>query len=161
MIVLENRYVDQLGKSGHVLVARIKPQSDLLQSIHSIVEENELKAGVILSGVGLLCKASLRNCKILPKEYPITDMNRSYLSFEKPMEILSLSGNITEVDGQPLVHAHIMLSFVENDEIKVVGGHLIEGAIIFGFAEIILMELKDIKMNKQFDEETKTRQLFI
>ena len=77
------------------------------------------------------------------------------------MEILSLSGNITEVDGQPLVHAHIMLSFVENDEIKVVGGHLIEGAIIFGFAEIILMELKDIKMNKQFDEETKTRQLFI
>ena len=38
------------------------------------------------------------------------------------------------------------------------GGHLIEGCTIFGFAEIILMELRDIEMEKNYDEETRTLQ---
>jgi len=158
---LENRYVNRFGKPGRILVARIKPGSDLLQSIRSLVEKERIKAGVILSGVGLLKKAHLRNCKVLPKEYPITDANRSFLTFERPLEILALSGNVSEVEGKPWVHVHVTLSYVKNDEIKVVGGHLLEGCIIFGFAEIFIMELKDIDMKKKIDEETKTLQLFV
>lgn len=161
MIILENRYVSRFGKSGKVLVARIKPGSDLLQSIRSLVEENGVKAGVILSGVDLLRKARLRNCKIPPKDYPITDANRSFLTFERPLEILALSGNVSEVEGKPWLHAHISLSYVAGDEIKVVGGHLLEGCIIFGFAEVFIMEMKDIDMRKEFDEETRTLQLFV
>ena len=129
-----------------MIVARLKPGSDLLGSLQEIVAREGVKAGVILSGVGLLGEARLRNCKSLPEEYPITDENRTYLSFSRPMEILSLSANITMAEGKPLVHAHVTLSHVEGDEIGVIGGHLIEGCIIFGFAEIILIELKDIKM---------------
>jgi len=157
---LENRYISRFGKSGKVLVARIKPSSDLLQSIRRLIEENGIKAGVILSGVGLLRKACIRNCKVLPKEYPITDVNRSFLTFERPLEILALSGDVSEVEGKPWVHAHIVLSYVEGDEIRVIGGHLLEGCIIFGFAEIFVMELEDIEMRKEFDEETRTLQLF-
>ncbi|MCD6530361.1 DNA-binding protein [Candidatus Bathyarchaeota archaeon] len=76
------------------------------------------------------------------------------------MEILSLSGNVSEVEGKPWIHAHITLSYVENDEIKVVGGHVLEGCIVFGFAEVFIMELEDVDMKKKFDEETKTLQLF-
>jgi len=157
---LENRYVIRFGKSRKVLVARIKPGSDLFQSIRALIEENGIKAGVIVSGVGLLRKACLRNCKVLPKEYPITDANRSFLTFEKPLEILALSGDVSEVEGKPWVHAHITLSYVEGDEIRVIGGHLLEGCVIFSFAEIFVMELEDIDMKKGFDEETRTLQLF-
>lgn len=153
--------VYRIGRPGKVFVIRIKPSNDLLLKIREFVEREGLKAGVILSGVGLLEKASIRNCKVLPKEYPITNANRSFAKLNGPLEILSLSGNISEVKGKPLVHAHITLSGVkDNDKIYTVGGHLIEGCIVFGFAEIIIMELNGIEMKKNMDDETKTYQLF-
>ena len=154
------RYVSREGRAGRVLVARLKPGSDLLLSIRDFVTKEEMKAGVILSGVGLLKKARIRNCKVLPEEYPITDSNRSYMSFEMPLEILGLSGNVSEVDGKPWVHAHVTLSGVKEEKNIVVGGHLIEGCVVFGFAEIIVMQLEDIEMAKKLDDETKTFQLF-
>jgi len=158
---MTNRYDVRSGESGRVIVARLKPGSDLLGSLQEIVASEGVKAGVFLSGVGLLGEARLRNCKSLPEEYPITDENRTYLSFNRPLEILSLSGNITVAEGIPLVHAHVTLSHVGGDEIGIIGGHLIEGCVIFGFAEIILMELEDIEMEKNYDEETRTLQLFL
>jgi predicted DNA-binding protein with PD1-like motif len=155
-----NRYDVRSGKFGRVIVARLKPGSDLLGSLQKIVAREGVRAGVILSGVGLLGEARLRNCKSLPEEYPITDENRTYLSFSRPLEILSLSGNITEAEGNPLVHAHVTLSQVRGDEIGIIGGHLIEGCFTFGFAELILMELEDIEMEKNYDMETRTLQLF-
>jgi predicted DNA-binding protein with PD1-like motif len=157
---MTNRYDVRSGESGRVIVAKLKPGSDLLGSLQEIVGREGVKAGVILPGVGLLEEAKLRNCKSLPEEYPITDENRTYLSFSRPLEILSLSGNITVAEGNPLVHVHVTLSHVGGDEIGIIGGHLIEGCVIFGFAEIILMELEDIEMEKNYDEETKTLQLF-
>jgi predicted DNA-binding protein with PD1-like motif len=157
---LERRYITRFGKSDKILVTRIKPGSDLLQTIRDIVEKEGIKAGIILSGVGFLREGRLRNCKVLPKEYPITDMNRSFSTFKKPMEILAISGNVSEVEGKPQVHVHIVLSYIERDKIKIVGGHLIEGCKVFGFAEVLIMTLKDIEMKKAFDEETKTLQLF-
>lgn len=153
--------MSQLGKNGKVVVARIKSGGDLLKELNKLVEEHQINSGVFLSGVGLLEKANLRNCKTLPKEFPITDANRSYMTFDKPSEILALSGNVSEVEGKSWVHAHVTLSFIDNQEIKVVGGHLIEGCKIFGFAEVILMELEDIDMRKTFDEETQRIQLFV
>lgn len=154
-------YAMRPGTSGRILVVRLKSGSDLLETLYDLVSKEGIKACVIISGVGLLCEAQLRNCKSLPREFPITDSNRIFLSFEKPLEILSISGNISRAEGMTLVHAHVTLSYVEGDEISVVGGHLLEGCIIFGFAEIVLMELEDIEMEKRLDEETKTLQLFV
>ena len=119
-----------------------------------------MKAGVILSGVGLLNEAMLRNCESLPEAFPITDANRSYLSFTRPLEVLSISGNISRAEGERLVHAHITLSYVEDGAITVIGGHLLDGCTVHGFAEIVIMELEGVEMEKRFDEETRTLQLF-
>ena len=159
-LIVNDRYIVRSGQPGRVIIARVKPGSDLLRSLQKVVTEEGVTSGVIQSGVGLLKQAKLRNCKYLPEEYPITDANRTYLSFEKPLEILSISGNITLADGEPLVHAHLTLSSVEGDEITVIGGHLIEGCVIFGFSEFAIMELNGIEMIKRFDEETQTLQLF-
>ena len=148
------------GNPGRVVVSRIKSGSDLLRSLQEIIEEKELKSGVILSGVGLLSSVKLRNCKTLPDEFPITDQNRSYLSFEKPSEIIGISGNVGVADGKPLIHAHLTLSYIEDEAIKVIGGHMIEGSMVFGFAEVIIMELTEIEMIKIIDKETKTLQYF-
>lgn len=161
MISLDTSYVSRLGKTGKVLVARIKTGRDLLKELTNLVEEHQIRSGVFLSGVGLLEKANLRNCKTLPNAFPITDENRAYMTFNQPSEILALSGNVSDVEGNPWVHAHVTLSFVDNQEIKVVGGHLIEGCKIFGFAEVIIMELEAIDMRKTFDEETQRIQLFV
>ena len=158
---MQAKYVNRVGEGGRVLVARVKTGSDLLLSIERLVEEEGMKAGVILSGVGLLKRACLRNCRTLPKEHPITDVNRSYLNFERPLEIIAVSGNVSEFKGKPQVHVHVTLSYVEGEKISVIGGHLVEGCIIFGFAEVFIMELKDVKMRKEFDGETKRPQLFV
>jgi len=154
------RYEAREGGGGRIVVARLKSGSDLLEALQEIVSREGIEAGVILSGVGLLGEARLRNCKSLPDEFPITDVNRTYLSFRRPLEILSISGNVSLADDEQLVHAHLSLSYVEGDEITVIGGHLIPGCTVHGFAEIMIMELEGIKMRKGFDEETKTLQLF-
>jgi predicted DNA-binding protein with PD1-like motif len=157
---MSDRYIVRAGRPSRIIVARVKPGSDLLRSLQKITSEKGITSGVIVSGVGLLKHAKLRNCKSLPEEYPISDVNRTFLSFEKPLEILSISGNVALAEGEPLVHAHLTLSSVEGDEITVIGGHLIEGCEIFGFSEFAIMELEGLEMVKRFDEETRTLQLF-
>ncbi len=143
---MTDRYIVRSGRPGRVIVARVKPGSDLLRSLQKIAAEEGITSGVIVSGVGLLKQARLRNCESLPDEYPITDANRTFLSFEKPLEILSISGNVTLAEGESLVHAHLTLSQVEGDEITVIGGHLIEGCMVFGFSEFAILELEGVTL---------------
>ncbi|MCX8189149.1 MAG: DNA-binding protein [Nitrososphaeria archaeon] len=155
-----NGFVYRFGIPGRILVARLKTGSDLLLSLKEIVEKNGISAGVILSGVGLLEKACIRNVKVIPERFPILDEHRIIVSFNGPLEILSLSGNISLTENKPSLHVHATLSYYNGASIKVVGGHVIEGCKIFSFAEIIIMEIDNILMKKGFDVETKTLQLF-
>lgn len=157
---LNNDSAYRWGVMGKILVARLKTGNDLLLSLKKIVEENGIRAGVILSGVGLLGKARIRNVKIFPEKFPISDEHRVVVSFDGPLEILSLSGNISLIEDKPSVHLHTTLSYYNSADIQVVGGHVIEGCIVFGFAEIMVMEIEGILMEKRFDAETKTFQLF-
>jgi predicted DNA-binding protein with PD1-like motif len=49
---------------------------------------------------------------------------------------------------------------VEEGEVRVVGGHLIEGCRVHGFAEIAVLEVEGVEMERGFDELTKRLQLF-
>lgn len=157
---MKERIITKTAKPGKIIVSRIKTGSDLLLSLQKLVDESSIKSAVIISGVGLLRKARIRNCKNLPNDFPITDSNRSFNSFERPLEILGLSGNVSISEQSTLVHVHLTLSYVDDGEIKVIGGHLIEGCKVFGFAEVFLMELHGLEMVKNYEEETKTFQLF-
>ena len=160
---MNNRYVTRSGKFARIIVSRILPGSDLLQSIKDIVAEEEIKYGVIFSAVGAMEKVRIRNLKEAPEKYPITDANRDFRTIEKTCEIITLSGDIYEVEGENLsqVHIHGTFSFAEDEKVRAVGGHLLEGCIVVGFAEVYIMELTEIEMIKRFDEETQTSQLFV
>jgi len=148
------------GIHKRVIVAWIKRGNDLLLSMNKIVLDEGIKAGVILSAVGALSRASLRNVESLSNELLIIDENRKYTVIENPCEILSLSGNIAEIEENPIVHAHISLSFVQKNEVKSISGHLVEGFVVFPFAEIVIAEISGINMKKAIDNDTKTYQLF-
>ncbi len=111
--------------------------------------------------MGALKRAILRNVKTFPEKFPITDANRSFTTFEgQPLEMVSITGNVSQVEGKTLVHAHMIISKVENEGISVAGGHLVEGCVVYSFAELILAVISDIDMEKFFDEVTQTHQLF-
>ena len=154
------RYVSGVGEGGRIHVIRLKTGSDLLPTLEAVINEKGINAAVMLSGVGLLSKARIRNCENLPEEFPITDRNRDYQSINHPCEILAMSGTISTAEGKPSLHGHLTLSYVIDGRITVVGGHMIPGSIVHGFAEVMIMELHGIDMKKNYDEETKTLQLF-
>ena len=159
---MSNRYVTRAGTLARMIVCRILPGSDLLQAIKEIAVEEEIRSGIIVSAVGALEKVRVRNLKEAPEEYPITDANRDFGTVKGPFEILTLSGDIYESEGEagPQVHVHGAFSLVKDGEISTVGGHLLDGCIVLGFAEVYLIELAGIEMTKRFDEETQTLQLF-
>ncbi|HIE28024.1 TPA: DNA-binding protein [Candidatus Poribacteria bacterium] len=159
---MKNRYVKRAGKPARIIVSRILPGSDLLQSIREIVAEEEIKYGIIFSGVGAMERVRIRNLKEVPEKYPITDANRDFRTYDLTCEILTLSGDIYEVEEEnlPQVHVHGTFSFVQDGKVSTVGGHLLPGCIVVGFAEVYTMEISEIEMIKRFDEETQTTQLF-
>ena len=56
------------------------------------------------------------------------EAGKAFVALNEPLEISSLIGNISLKDGQPFVHAHVILS---NARGKTWGGHLASGTIVF------------------------------
>ncbi len=118
------------GRIDRIVMGKLRMNIDLLQGIEELVKAEEVRTGVILSGVGALKKATFRNLKILPPDFKIEKHHRLYLELERPMEIVSLTGWIaTGEDGRAEVHAHFSASTVMEDGVVTLGGHLIPGTL--------------------------------
>lgn len=127
---------------GRLFVVRLPHGGDLLESIKGFAVERGVEAGVLWV-IGAVRKASISFYDQAEKSYVKQ-------SFEEPMEILACTGNIGRLKGETLVHAHITLA-KRNGE--TVGGHLEEGTTIFS-AEMFLLELKNVALNREYDETT-------
>ncbi len=146
------------GRLGRVVVARLAPGADLLKSLLEIAERERIKSGVILSCAASLSQAALRNVRQLPPELPVTDRDRVFLKKEGPIELLTLTGNIAEQDGQIAIHAHLTISMGDEDG-RSYGGHLIEGCKVFSLAELAIAEIEGIRLVRTYDAPTRGPQL--
>jgi len=70
-------------------------------------------------------------------------------TFDKPYELLSLTGNICLQDGEYLLHLHAVLG---DENKQVVGGHLIKGTVEIT-NEIILLKMP-MGVKRKFEENT-------
>lgn len=72
---------------------------------------------------------------------------------EGPLEMLSSQGLIgLDVNGELSVHLHMLVS---DRYMRVYGGHFIEGGnIVAATGEIVIHEVENIELNRQFDEQT-------
>lgn len=122
---------------------RLKKGQDLKQEIEKYAENNQIKAGVILSGVGCLYEAVIRNAGGV-----------ECIKLNKKLEIVSITGTLSQ-DG-----CHIHLS-VADEELNVYGGHLKDGCLVNTTAEIVIAELESYSFSREMDEETGYKELII
>jgi predicted DNA-binding protein with PD1-like motif len=140
-----------------VVQIRLQPGSDLLEGIREGVKKHGIKSGVFLSGLGALEKAVLRNLRVFPDKYPVVPENRLYFEVHKPLELLSVSGWVGELEnGEPEIHAHFSASYVEGEKVVGVGGHLIEGTIVSIKLVVAIGVLEDGSVGTSFDEESQS-----
>lgn len=126
-------------KDGHFI--RLVPGEDVLESLIRFVEEHGIQAGTI-SGIGAADKVRCGYYRVEDKGYPEE-------TFEGDLEILSLMGNISWLDGEPVCHVHIIFS---DEQMRAHGGHLFE-AVISATCEIHINVL-DQRLERKPDAGT-------
>ena len=126
---------------GPFFVIRIDKGEEIFSSLIQFCKENNISSGSFV-GIGATAKAELAVYDLEKKQYNIKTYNQ-------PLEITNITGNITLMDNEPVVHAHITLS---DEQMNVVGGHM-KSAVVSLTCEIYLTKL-DAQINRKKDEET-------
>ena len=130
--------------NNHVYALRLSPNQDLKQEIVAFAKANSIQAGYIITCVGSLKKANLR----LANQPGLT-------TWEENFEIVSLVGTLGADSG---AHLHISIS---DGMGKTIGGHLMNGNLIYTTAEIIIGEVLDVNFSRRLDSLTTYNELFI
>ena len=120
---------------------RLHRGDDLLLSIKELAQEKNIKAGVVLSAVGCVLQACLRDASGV-----------NVRDIEEHCEIVSLNGTVSD----KRCHLHLALS---KEDLSTVGGHMVEGCIINTTCELVIGELPGQQINVEFDEETGYKEL--
>ena len=115
---------------------RLHRGDDLLLSIRNLCREKGIAAGVVLSAVGCISEGRIRDASGV-----------TIRQIREHCEIVSLNGTVSE----NRCHLHIALS---REDLSTVGGHLCPGCIINTTCELVIAELPDTAIEKEFDEET-------
>lgn len=122
---------------------RLTKGADLYKSIMQFCEENNIQAGVILSSVGCVSKARVRDASGI-----------NIQTLQENLEIINVNGTISKN------RLHLHISFSKQD-LSCIGGHLVEGTIINTTCELVILELLDTIFEKSFDETTGYNELLI
>jgi predicted DNA-binding protein with PD1-like motif len=117
---------------------RLKPGMDLKQELAKFVSSNNLQAASASTCVG-----SLRELTIRPAN------QKELLHLRGHSEIVSLTG--TFADNGQNNHLHISVS---DSTGYTIGGHLVDGNIIYTTAEIVLLNNKDLNFTRLKDPVT-------
>jgi predicted DNA-binding protein with PD1-like motif len=113
-------------KMGRSLYVRLEAGEEIIGKLTEVILEYGIRLGKI-SGIGACERAVIGNFDPQSREYRKETLLGTY-------EILSLAGNITEMNAEPYLHIHICLG---DEKMQVCGGHLNE-AIISATAEIVI-----------------------
>jgi predicted DNA-binding protein with PD1-like motif len=145
-----------------VVQFRAKPAAPLLSAIEEAVQAEDIRAGVIVSGLGALKKAVFRNLKHFPRQFPVTPGDRLYLAVSQPMELVSLTGWIApKSSGDTAIHAHFSASLVENETVATLGGHLTHETICGIKVVVAILVVAPEEVWAAKDSDTQTQDLFL
>jgi predicted DNA-binding protein with PD1-like motif len=131
------------SKKLRIVAIRLRPGQDLRQEIEELVKTRNIRAGFILTAVGSLREASIR---LADQKDPTT--------FAGKFEIVSLVGTL----GPDGVHLHISIA---DSSGKTVGGHLVNGCLIYTTAEIVIGDAEGLAFSREQDEQTGYKELRI
>ncbi len=138
----------QSTEKKNIVFARLLPGEDVNKKLIELCKKHDIKSGVIISGIGQFEKVELGyfKCK---GDY-------SHEIFEKPLEVLSLTGNICKNGDEYILHIHAVLS---DDKKNAFGGHFIN-AIVSITGEIVILKT-NILFKRELDEKTGLKNLIL
>jgi len=125
------------------LMGRLPKGGDLLEELNALCAREKVAAGEV-KAIGAVERATLGFYDQQRREY-------QFHQFDQAMELVSLMGNVSLKDGQPFVHAHVVLG---DDQGRLFGGHLAPGAPVFACEAIITVFETESPFVRTLDEPT-------
>jgi predicted DNA-binding protein with PD1-like motif len=116
--------------------------SDLLKELQKFVLVKNINLAW-LSGVGAVSRATIRYYD-QPKQEWIDN------EFDRRLEVAGMWGNVSLLNGEPIVHVHIVLA---DEEGHCYGGHLADGTTVFNL-EILMTTLSGPAVTRKMDAQT-------
>jgi len=139
IIIKEGMKMDY-RKFGSKYVLRLDKGDEIVESIKKLCEKEGIKLGMV-TGIGATNKAVIGLFHTSSKEYHSKELTGD-------MEITSLVGNISQMDGEVYLHLHITLG---DKDYNVYGGHL-TSAVISATGEIIIDAIEG-EVDREFNQE--------
>lgn len=130
-----------------IIAIGIEPGEMLLETIKKAIDENDIRNGMVISGIG-----TLKTCTFHYIEDTGFPPKEGFRTIEEPMELSSVAGIIA--DSEP----HLHIAFSTKDK-EVWSGHLEPDSEVMYLAEIAIMKINDMKMTRVVDEERKVKLL--
>ena len=129
-------------KPGRRFIGRVPYGKDLITSITDFCIELSVRMATF-SVIGAVSSVTMG---------AYDQKQQVYVTFtqEAPLEIVTCTGNVSLMDGEPVVHAHIVLGDLQG---KTIGGHLFSETILYA-GEIDLQELTGKPMERAHDDTT-------
>lgn len=119
-----------------IVCKRLCRGDDLLGGIRALARAEGLRAAVVLSGVGCVSRARVRDAG-----------GANVRPIDEPCEIVSLTGTVSAAR----THLHIALA---KGDLSTVGGHLCEGCVVNTTCELVLAELDGWEYGAEPDAAT-------
>ncbi|MEM2364527.1 MAG: DNA-binding protein [Candidatus Bathyarchaeia archaeon] len=150
------------GKIDEVIVAVVEAGSDIRSAIEEVAKKEGLASGIVLSGIGTLKRAVLRNPKTdsIPPEV-------SLIEIDGPVELLSLEGNISigipegpDARGGESINVHLH-AIVSNKEGRTFGGSVASGNIVWRQVELVIARISGIALRRELEQKTKLTRLVL
>lgn len=130
----------QYRRFGDTLVIRLDPNEEIVEQLTALAEKENICLGEI-TGLGALKEFHICVFDVAEKKF----YNNEY---REPMELISLSGTITRMEGKPYLHIHASAG---NGSGSAFGGHL-KKAVISATGEI-LVRVIDGQVGRKYSEE--------
>lgn len=127
-------------KFNHAIVARIDKGEEILEKIKEIALKEKIKLANV-NALGATNDFTVGVFKTDEKKYYSNE-------FQGNFEIVSLTGTINTMNGEPYIHIHMSAG---NDKGEVYGGHL-NKAVVSATCEMVINVI-DGAVDRYFDEE--------
>lgn len=111
---------------GEDIAVRLEAGEEVLSSLAELAEREGVTFAEV-SGIGAVDEFCVSVFDVKAKKYFDND-------FREPLEIVSMSGTVTEQNGKPYLHLHASAGRADG---SVVGGHL-KRAVVSATCEIVL-----------------------
>ena len=127
-------------KFNHTIVARIDKGEEILEKVKEIALKEKIKLANV-NALGATNDFTVGVFKTDEKKYYSNE-------FQGNFEIVSLTGTINTMNGEPYIHIHMSAG---NDQGEVYGGHL-NKAVVSATCEMVINVI-DGAVDRYFDEE--------